>query len=99
MPARTVQELHKEIVALRSEMSELTTRIDRLRLIVCGDGINGLNERVAELERIVQRGNESLLVRLTRLEHKIGVMDYLLKIVLTTAVTTLVTAVLQVVLR
>lgn len=92
--------IRDEVRELRDAVNALSARIDRLTLIIYGDGVNGIADRVAALEEcIVGRDAKSLVSRVQSLETMMRSMAWLLKTVLTAVVTTLVVAIVQLVLR
>lgn len=92
--------IRDEVRELRDAVNALSARIDRLALIIYGDGVNGIADRVAALEECVAgHASGSLVSRVQSLETMMRSMTWLLKTVLTAVVTTLVVAIVQLVLR
>lgn len=60
------------IEQLSERVEELARCMERIHLIVCGDGINGLADRISAVELSVCYGENSLLARIAHLERTLN---------------------------
>jgi len=67
----TVTSIQQQVCALQEQLREVRSALERTQLILCGDGLQGLTDRVGTLEEQIWRNDPSILSRLQALEQHI----------------------------
>jgi Mg2+ and Co2+ transporter CorA len=69
--ADRLDDIRTQVQRLQQEVDALRSSIDRLQLILCGDGLQGLADRVDSLEDRVWKNDPSLITRVQSLEQHV----------------------------
>ena len=67
----SIVDLQHQVRSLQTQLYEVKAALERTQLILCGDGLQGLTDRVGTLEEQVWRDDPSILSRLQVLEQHI----------------------------
>lgn len=86
-----------KIEELSERVDELTRGVERIQLIVCGNGIDGLADRISAVEASVCFGERSILARIAHLERTLDAALTVLRGILIAIGSAIALAVLQLV--